>query len=254
MANRTKTLAVRTPEGIEFSLQIAGPVCRLLAYLIDASAIWSAVMLTGNILKIVSAINGQLGMAMLVFAAFVISVGYGIVFEWFWRGQTIGKKVLRLRVMDSQGLRLQFSQIVVRNLLRVVDSLPLLYLVGGVTCLLSPYSQRLGDIAANTIVVRNPEIFEPNLEKLFPDKFNSLKEYPHLAARLRGSISPEEAFLILRALQRRNELEPTARVSLFNELAEQLKSAVKFPQEALEGISDERYLGNVIDVIFRPRI
>jgi len=254
VANRTKTLAVRTPEGIEFSLQIAGPVCRLLAYLIDASAIWSAVMLTGNILKIVSAINGQLGMAMLVFAAFVISVGYGIVFEWFWRGQTIGKKVLRLRVMDSQGLRLQFSQIVVRNLLRVVDSLPLLYLVGGVTCLLSPYSQRLGDIAANTIVVRNPEIFEPNLEKLFPDKFNSLKEYPHLAARLRGSISPEEAFLILRALQRRNELEPTARVSLFNELAEQLKSAVKFPQEALEGISDERYLGNVIDVIFRPRI
>ena len=55
---------------------------------------------------------------------FAISVGYAIFTEWFWRGQTVGKRLLRLRVIEEQGLRLQFSQIVTRNLLRFVDMLP----------------------------------------------------------------------------------------------------------------------------------
>lgn len=252
--SRTKVLTVRTPEGIEFSLQIAGPISRFLAYLVDAACIMTAVGFAGNLLRIVTAVSEQLGMALYVFAIFVISVSYGIILEWFWRGQTIGKKLLRLRVMDGQGMRLKFSQIVVRNLLRAVDSLPFFYMVGGLACLVSLRGQRLGDIAANTIVVRNPEIVEPHLDKLFPDKYNSLQEYPHLAARLRGSVSPEEAFLVLRALLRRDELDPAARVSLFGELAAQLKSTIKFLQEALEGITDERYLRNVLDVIFRPRV
>jgi uncharacterized RDD family membrane protein YckC len=222
--------------------------------LIDAFCIWAAVIFVGNVMRIITAISQQLGMALWVFAVFAISIGYGIVLEWFWRGQTVGKKVLRLRVMDARGLRLQFSQIVVRNLLRAVDSLPLFYLVGGVSCLISLRGQRVGDIAANTIVVRNPEIVEPNLEKLFPDKYNSLQQYPHLAARLRANVTPEEAILVLRTLLRRDELDPSARVSLFSEQAAHLKSVVKFPQEALEGITDERYLRNVVDVIFRPRV
>jgi hypothetical protein len=85
-------------------------------------------------------------------------------------------------------------------------------------------------------------------------KYNSLQQYPHLAARLRGNVTPEEAFLVLRTLLRRDELDPFARISLFSELAAHLKSVVKFPQEALEGITDERYLRNVVDVIFRPRV
>jgi uncharacterized RDD family membrane protein YckC len=252
--SRTKVLTVRTPEGIEFSLQIAGPISRFLACLIDAACIMTAAGFVGNLLGIVTAISEQLGIALYFLAVFAISVGYAIVLEWFWRGQTIGKRLLRLRVMDGQGLHLKFSQIAVRNLLRVVDSLPVFYLVGGVACLISLRGRRLGDFAANTIVVRIPEILEPSLEKLFPDKYNSLQEYPHLAARLRGRVSPEEAFLVLRALLRRDELDPAARIPLFNELATQLKSVVRFPQEALEGITDERYLRNVMDVIFRPRV
>ena len=78
--------------------------------------------------------------------------------EWRWRGQTIGKRLLRLRVVDAEGMRLQFNQIVTRNLLRFVDSLPAFYFVGGLACWLSPKCQRLGDIAANTIVIRNPRV------------------------------------------------------------------------------------------------
>lgn len=250
--SKTKTLSVRTPEGIEFSLHIAGPISRFLAYMIDASCISVATAFAGGVLKIISAVSEQFGTALLVLTYFAVSIGYGIAFEWFWRGRTIGKKLLRLRVMDAQGLRLQFSQVVVRNLLRAVDSLPLFYLVGGVACLLSMRGQRVGDIAANTIVVRTPEAVEPNLEKLLPGKYNSLRAYPHLAARLRGGVSPEEAFLVMRALLRRDQLDPAARVSLFGAMAAHLKTLVKFPEEATEGITDERYLRNVVEIILRP--
>src|SRR5262249_58768067 len=57
--------------------------------------------------------------------------------EWYWRGQTVGKRMLRLRVVDRQGLRLQPSQIITRNLLRFVDGLPAFYMLGGLTSLLN---------------------------------------------------------------------------------------------------------------------
>src|SRR5205814_10664211 len=77
---------------------------------------------------------------------FAISIGYGILCEWYWRGQTVGKRLLGLRVMDRQGLRLQPSQIITRNLLRFADGLPLFYLLGGLTSLVNRKGQRLGDI------------------------------------------------------------------------------------------------------------
>ena len=66
-----------------------------------------------------------------------------------------------------------------------VDALPAFYLVGGVASLLNTRGQRLGDLAANTLVLREPQLVSPDLEQLFAGKFNSLREHPHLAARLR---------------------------------------------------------------------
>ena len=86
--------------------------------------------------------------------------------------------------MDEQGLRLKFSQVVIRNLLRPVDGLPLAYLLGGLACLISKRAQRLGDLAAGTIVVRHPTIFQPDLDQLMAGKYNSFRDYPHLEARL----------------------------------------------------------------------
>jgi hypothetical protein len=88
---------------------------------------------------------------------------------------------------------------------------------------------------------------------LMGDKYNSLLKYPHLASRLRNKVSPEEAFLPLRALLRRDELDSDARVALFGELAEPFKSLVEFPQESLDGLTDERNVRNVVDVIFHSR-
>jgi hypothetical protein len=165
----------------------------------------------------------------------------------------VGKRLLHLRVMDEQGLKLQFSQVVIRNLLRIVDSLPALYLVGGIASLTSRKCQRLGDLAAGTIVIRTPKVHLPDLEQLGTEKFNSLAAYPHLVARLRQKVSREEGAIALRALIRREELDPTARLELFRELATLFRSQVAFPGEAVDGVSDERYVRNVVELLFEQR-
>ena len=184
---------------------------------------------------------------------FVISIGYGIFFEWYWQGQTPGKKLMRLRVTDVQGLQLQFNQVVIRNLLRFVDSIPAFYLVGGLACLINPRGQRLGDFAANTIVVWNPRLEAPDLDQLLEGKYNSFRNYPHLEARLRQHASPAEARIALQALLRRDEFEPRARVELFEKIIAYFKILVAFPPEANDGISDEQYVRNIVDALFRPK-
>jgi hypothetical protein len=148
-------------------------------------------------------------------------------------------------------MRLQFDQIVTRNLLRAIDMLPVFYFVGGISCWFSPKCQRLGDIAANTIVVRTPRVSEPDLDQLLSGKFNSLRQHPHLAARLRQRVSPGEAATALQALMRRDEFDPSARVALFGQLAQHFQAKVAFPHEAIDGLADEQYIRNVVDVIYR---
>jgi len=138
-----------------------------------------------------------------------------------------------------------------RNLLRFVDMLPAPYLVGGISCLVTKRAQRLGDIAANTIVVHNPKHVEPDLDQLLSGKFNSLRQYPHLEARLRQRVTPDEARMALQTLIRRDELEPKARIKLFSELADHFRQIVSFPPEAVEAMPDEQYVHNVADILFR---
>jgi uncharacterized RDD family membrane protein YckC len=248
---RTNVLQIVTPEGIRFSLNLAGPITRFLAWVIDLACIWIIVMTLNTVLGFLGALNVDLAGGLMILAYFLIQIGYGIFLEWFWRGQTIGKRLLGLRVMDEQGLSLQFNQVVIRNLLRAVDVLPGLYLVGGISCVVSRRAQRLGDFAARTIVVRTISMVEPDLQQIFSDKFNSLREYPHLAARLRQRVSPREADVALQALLRRNNFAPVDRLELFAEIASHFQTIVKFPQEAVDGVTDEQYVRNVVDVLFR---
>jgi len=250
---KTHTLLIQTPEGIAFPLLLASPVTRMLACTVDLVVVIATVYLIGVLVAMVGWIAPSLSLGIHLLAYFAITIGYGIATEWLWRGQTLGKRLLRLRVMDAQGLRLQFSQIVIRNLLRFVDGLPAFYLVGGLASLLSPRAQRLGDLAANTIVVRHPAMAEPDVDQLMAGKFNSLRDHPHLVARLRQRVSPAEAAIALQALLRRDEFEPAARVGLFGQLASHFRSLAAFPLEAVEGLTDEQYVRNVVDVLFRAR-
>lgn len=244
------SLEIRTPEGICFSQMLAGPVARFLAWSLDLFCILVLLTLVSYLALLLIFVSPGLAVALNTLGYFVISIGYGIVCEWFWRGQTLGKRVCRLRVVDAEGLRLQFHQVVIRNLLRFVDALPFLYFVGGVVCWFSPKCQRLGDIAGGTVVIRHPRLLEPDLDQVLPGKFNSLRQYPHLAARLRQGVSPAEAALAVQALLRRDHFQPEARVALFAELAAHFKSKVDFPPEATDGIADEQYIRNVVGVLY----
>lgn len=246
------TLHIRTPEGVVFSQELAGPMARFLAWGIDFILLLAFIVVLNIVLTMFSIVSMDIAQAVGLLFYFAFSVGYGIFTEWKWRGQTFGKRALRLRVVDIHGLRLTFGQVVIRNLIRFVDMLPAPYLVGGLACLLSKRCQRLGDLAANTIVVRIPKLTEPNLDQLIADKYNSLRAHPHLEARLRQRVSPAEAGVALQALIRRDVLEPRARVELFEELARHFKGKVAFPPEAIEGITDEQYIRNVVDCLFRP--
>lgn len=248
---RRKTLDIETPEGIVFSLELANPISRFLALTIDQFCIFILAFLLSSLARLVRLVSADLSMAFWLLLTFAANVGYPVVLEWWWRGQTIGKKLLGLRVMDVQALRLTFSQIVVRNLLRFVDVLPGVYLVGGATSLLNSRGQRVGDIAANTVVVYQPKIREPDTAQALPGKFNSFCAYPHLTARLRQHISAREAEIYLRALMRRESLHDSARVTLFRELRRFVERVVEFPTEVAETISDEQYIRNVVDILYR---
>jgi uncharacterized RDD family membrane protein YckC len=244
-------LPIRTPEGIVFSQTLAGPVLRFFAWLIDSlcvTAVWIGI---GGIFRLLALVSPGVANAVMTIGFFVLNLGYSILLEWIWRGQTVGKRLLGLRVVDVEGMRLQFDQIVTRNLLRVVDMLPIAYVVGGLSCWFSRKCQRLGDLAGNTIVIRIPVVTEPDLDQLLAGKFNSLRQHAHLAARLRQRVTPEEAGLALQALVRRDEFDAIARLELFDQLAMHFQTKVAFPQEAIDGVSSEQYVRNVVDVVYR---
>jgi uncharacterized RDD family membrane protein YckC len=249
---RRNSFTIRTAEGISFTQHVAGPITRFLAFSVDLAAIALISQLLGQFVLITSVFNPDVALAVRTVSYFAVSIGYSILLEWIWRGQTLGKRVLNIRVIDADGYRLRPAQIVIRNLLRVVDLLPALYAVGGVSCLVSKKYQRIGDFAANTIVVYVAPEPIPNLELLFSGNYNSLRNHMHLAAQLRKVIAPEEARLALEAITRRAELEPNSRLELFRELAQHLRSMVAFPEESLEGLTDEQYVRNIVDLVYRP--
>ena len=251
---RAETVLIRTPEGIEFNLPLAGPFSRMLAFAVDLAAIAAA-----------GAVPGALGgSSPALQRGCSPKRDHGLIFRGFTalrnpersgfgEGQTLGKRLLGLRVVEASGLRLRPSQIIVRNLLRFVDLLPGLYLVGGISCVLSSRRQRLGDIAAGTIVIRTPQLKEPDVDQVLGRKFNSLAEYRHLAARLRQKVPAKVAHLALEAILRRDEIQPAARLVLFREFGEYLKNVVPYPAEIVEQLTDEQYVRNTVDVLFQRK-
>jgi hypothetical protein len=141
--------------------------------------------------------------------------------------------------------------VIVRNLVRIADMLPGTYAIGGAFCLFSKRCQRLGDFAAGTVVVREVKATPPDVEGVLGGKYNSFRQYPHIEARLRQKVTPDEAQLALAALVRREELEPAAIIKLFALMAERFREKVKFPDEADFGLSDEQYVRNVVDSLYR---
>jgi uncharacterized RDD family membrane protein YckC len=250
---RDHLLRLRTPEGVGFSFRLASPVLRAAALVVDlavVAATWSAVATVVGLLAIVSR---DFAVGVSIVGYFVLSQGYRIFAEWRWSGQTLGKRLLHLRVIDERGLPVTFAQIALRNLLRFIDSLPAAYAVGGVAALVNARAQRLGDLAAGTVVVWEPEERVPDLALLRGEKYNTLRVHAAVVARLRQTLTPIEARAAWQALARRDRLEPAARLELFAELAAGFRQRASVPAELTDGITDEQFVRNVVDVLYLSR-
>ena len=147
------TYTVDTPEGISLQLSPAGPVPRTLAWLVDLS-IRAAISL---FIFIVLAFMGNLGLGLGMILAFLLEWFYPVWFELRHEGQTPGKKLLQIYVAHVDASPISPAASIVRNLLRVVDFLPLCYGFGLASTLMTKRFQRLGDLAANTVVLHRQQ-------------------------------------------------------------------------------------------------
>lgn len=250
MTARVHELRILTPDGVVFSLPLAGPAVRALALGIDICVIQAALMALRQVLGVFSLALPDFSGGMFLVVQFAMQTGYGMLLEMVWGGRTVGKRVLGLRVADERGLHLRPAQVVVRNLLRPIDALPFAYLVGGVAAFFNHHAQRLGDLAAGTVVIRTKQVGAESQE-VDNGKFNSFRAHPAMEARLRQRTTPEEAALLARMLARRDSLDPSARVDLYAELARRFRAKVRFPEELTRGLTDEQYLRNSADSLTR---
>lgn len=142
-------LRVRTPEGADLVLPLAGPLPRAAAWLLDMLIRIGLYML----LAFALAFLGDTGTGLLLIAVFALEWFYPVLFEAFWHGQTPGKRALGIAVVHANGTPLSFNGSLIRNLLRAADIFPFAYLTGLIAMLCSSRFQRLGDMAADSLVV-----------------------------------------------------------------------------------------------------
>jgi len=142
---------VEIPGGIHLEAQVVGPIPRCFAFAIDLFLrgllmflLWLAALPFG-----IFGVGGGFLMILL----FALEWLYPVLFEVFWRGQTPGKRILGIAVINDDLTPVTLGTSMVRNLLRTVDFLPMFYLAGLITMLSNRRFQRLGDLAAGTLVI-----------------------------------------------------------------------------------------------------
>ena len=140
---------IQTPEGVDIHFRVAGVWPRSVAWIID---LFIRGLLYG-FLGVLTNFLGDFGSGLMLISFFFIEWFYPVLFEVFFNGMTPGKKYLNIQVLNSDGTPIGWSPSMLRNILRTVDFLPFFYGLGFISMLMNDRFQRLGDLAADTIVV-----------------------------------------------------------------------------------------------------
>ena len=216
---------LETPENIQVHFEVAGLGTRFCAMLVDTLLLATVavvgliamVMMDISVASVFGARHGEWLAAVVVAVLIVLlSEGYFILFEWLMRGQTPGKKALKIRVIRDDGTPVTIQEVLVRNILRLVDFLPAAYGVGVIVMFPSRLSKRLGDIAAGTIVIKEGQLdYRANADKKYELR-------PVALGEINAELTAAERRLVTGFLQRRAELLPKAREELAQRLARPL--------------------------------
>ena len=228
---------LRTPEQVDLEYEVAGLGSRFIASLID-SLIQTAVMVAVVAAFVLGAalvrstgrrlFGGDsspvlvLGIAVAVLLVFLVTWGYFVVFELAWNGQTPGKRAAGIRVLTTRGEPITLVHAFVRNLVRIVDYLPVSYMLGAAVILVTRRAQRLGDLAAGTIVVKERRAGPPRTLGALPPE---------------QALPPQQAILFTRDdvalardfLLRRQELPPERRRAHAREIATRFRNRLGEP-------------------------
>lgn len=223
-------LIIETPEQIPLEFPLAGIGSRFLALALDtcfqvaAGAVLVGMAYGLGLRGAHRPVHGAWTAALIVLLLFVLQFGYFAIFEAIWNGQTPGKRLTHLRVIQDSGRPITVFEAVARNLLRLIDSIPGLYGVAIVCALLSAKSQRLGDFVAGTVVVHEkPPLLGAGIRwdsaassgsvrydvsRLTPEEFQLIEAFLLRRKELAESIRCDAARRIVRRLSARLELTP----------------------------------------------
>ncbi|MFZ1769432.1 MAG: RDD family protein [Caldilinea sp.] len=240
---------IATPENVTFDFQIAGIGSRFIGALIDTFLIVLLLfllnILLGVALSAVSENGGGVtdfaedpgwvaGLVIAIYALLNFSLfwGYYLIFELGWQGQTPGKRLAGTRVVKLDGSGPGFLEVAIRNLVRLVDFLPAAYALGFVTMFFNRTVRRLGDFAAGTLVIRQPDavrldaLIQPTLRKVALAADTTLPDI-HAIRRLSG----DDYQLICAMLDRqaRGRTDPTLTLRLAHAIAAKLETPLPGP-------------------------
>lgn len=227
-----RKVTITTPENVRIEYELAGIASRGGAATLDLllqAGIIALLYLARYLISEYGKIPGATwGSAALGIAGFVVSYGYNLFFETVWNGQTPGKRVARMRAVREGGLPIDLPCAAIRNLVRVIDFLPVLYMLGGIVVLISSRNKRLGDFAAGTIVVKERVGWKADLEPARPAIHTATE-----SGRVRNVelVTPEEFGALCRFLDRQAELKEDVR--------EQLAARIAAPLMSKLGIEDD---------------
>jgi uncharacterized RDD family membrane protein YckC len=235
---------IATPEGIELELVLAGLASRFMAEIVDAALIGLLVLALIAIAVLAGGTAGLVILSVAVGGLLMISVCYHVAFEVLAAGRTPGKRVTGLRVVMDNGGPEGLRASTVRNLVRLLEGLPLFYVPAVVSILVTPRNQRLGDLAAGTLVVREPR--PPRRRRRRRKTVIAQSALPpslRLADWDVSAITQEDLAAVRSFLARREAFAPAARRGLARDLAARLGAKVAgqpagLPAETLlEGIA-----------------
>jgi len=210
---------IETPENVELQQPLAGMGMRCMAGLVDSLIIYGILIILLLLiflspLALWDAIDTaeMWAFAIGVLVIFIFYWGYFVFFEMRTNGQSPGKKVMRIRVVKEGGTAITFTDVAIRNLLRVVDSFPIVYGVAGVCMFFSKKVQRLGDLAAGTVVVsEQPREYSSRTDTRSKTQVNTTMTPDALRA---SGLKPEEYSMLLNYCARRNDLTLDARLNV----------------------------------------
>ena len=179
-----ETLIIETPERVPLAFPLASIGNRFLAVAIDHAIQYVSIAVVFVGFMVIAGLGqSQLGIeqlerempnwviAVMIFVLFMLFAGYFAFFEWWWDGQTPGKRLMKLRVIREDGRPITLWEAIARNLLRIFDAVPgfllPVYSVGLISLFMSDRDQRIGDLFAGTVVIREREGEAPTFLETF---------------------------------------------------------------------------------------